>query len=173
MNPLNGLVFYVGRTSTELKDRLYAHVKKSTRAPSGLRAILSELQAQGVTPVIEEIESVPQADRFVEEYWTQQFHSWGFPLVNTMYVKNKSFVGVRPSTIKLTDIEKRAFNILSRHGDMEQIAKLTGCPDHTARKFLYKKIVPEWFRDAMIKYYSQKAKEVVDWYNFLNATNTY
>jgi hypothetical protein len=97
-NPENGEIFYVGRTSTPLKHRLYQHLGPQS-VNGEMENYLSQIVSRGIKPVIEELDSVGHNEKHIAEvYWIHQLKAWGFNLLNksTMRSVQPKFKRVGP-----------------------------------------------------------------------------
>lgn len=95
-NPIDGKIFYVGRTVVDLKIRLSIHIYEMPLYKSNKNDILKTITSLGLFPLIDEIETIQcknELDEILvnnfEEYWINQLKSWGFDLCNTYGIKRK------------------------------------------------------------------------------------
>lgn len=83
-DPVTGIVKYIGKTRSTLKQRLCAHQTPqalSKRTPK--TSWIKSLQDRGLKPEIFLIDEVDEVGwEFWECYWIAQFKSWGFELKN-------------------------------------------------------------------------------------------
>jgi hypothetical protein len=84
IDPITGLVRYVGKTSQELNLRLKDHISNyRLKATTHKSCWIKGLKSKGFVPIIEEIDLVLEEDwEFWERYWIAQFKTWGFDLTN-------------------------------------------------------------------------------------------
>lgn len=86
LDPRNNQVFYVGRTSKTLGDRLCGHIRDSQRRKSAKAQYITEILAVGLKPSIFEIALLPDATKeeasAAEGSWIQ-FYSLTHDLTNT------------------------------------------------------------------------------------------
>lgn len=89
VNPIDESIFYVGRTSGELKNRLRMHMANSKNGNKRKAAVILELRALGKKAIIQELEVIQpihdmeyigEHDR--EKYWVKRFVSEGQPITN-------------------------------------------------------------------------------------------
>jgi hypothetical protein len=80
-DPRNGLVRYVGRTSS-IKLRMKAHNSRSVFDNLEKRGWMLELRSMVLAPRFEILEEIEGAGYVEEEFWIAQFKAWGFPLFN-------------------------------------------------------------------------------------------
>jgi len=82
-HPKTGEVRYVGKTIQSLSTRLFAHIGDSKRLDTYCARWIRFLLAQGLKPVIEPIDQVPNEQfAFWECHYISLFKSWGFRLTN-------------------------------------------------------------------------------------------
>lgn len=81
INPLDNNVFYVGATSKELKDRLYAHYYETSN--NRKKFILDEIKMNNKSAEILLLETVKFNEvTFNENFYINLFRSYGFTLTN-------------------------------------------------------------------------------------------
>jgi len=82
-NPMNGEIFYVGKTEN-LNKRFKHHKKSEEKKPS--RLYIKAMQDKGIDPVIDILQEVEDGSdfKFWETYWIQQVRAWGFNLTNVI-----------------------------------------------------------------------------------------
>lgn len=82
-HPITNEIVYIGQTSQCLKNRLRGHITDSKRSIRKLSRWFNKLEKQGLTPIIEELDSCDLSNLDdCEIYWISQFKSWGFLLKN-------------------------------------------------------------------------------------------
>lgn len=94
-NPIDGNVFYIGRTFLSLELRLKGHLgRESLSYFSKKNIIMQEILENNLKPIIEEVESYictnANEEVFVnkmEEYYIIQFKAWGFNITNFHGIK--------------------------------------------------------------------------------------
>jgi hypothetical protein len=133
---------------------------------TSLRDYYKTLQEQGIKPLIEEIDRTTWArKKEVEEYWIQQLSSWGFKLHNKRHYVNKSYyVRVPLPYENLSAIDLGIIHRLYRGGDFTEIGKIAKVSREYVRKFFKRHRMPGYIKDAYLKYYRKRAKEVAEWY---------
>lgn len=126
-DPHAGVAFYVGKTQGTLANRLggHLHERKDCRRTRRIQWMLS----QGRTPVIEEIEVVPnKAALSREKHWIRQLKLDGLELVNG---RNKhlepacarlNYCSTGITTIQITTALKRRIKELARKRGMKTYA---------------------------------------------------
>ena len=88
-NPINGDIFYVGKSFMPLSTRLQGHIwesyqekRKWVNKKKGalIRAIINSKSK----PIIEELEICENEEQYdsSEKYWIAQLFAWGCPLLN-------------------------------------------------------------------------------------------
>ena len=84
LSDIRGNVRYVGKTTNEIKKRLYSHIIEcKTNRKSHKISWIKSLLNIGERPIIEIIDVVPSSKwEFWEIYWIEQFRQWGFNLTN-------------------------------------------------------------------------------------------
>lgn len=91
-NPVNWVVFYIGKTTSYLPTRLRCHIKESFTGTTKKCKAISEIIQLGLKPNIEIIDVI-QTDydcinqiyaNYIEMYWISQFKAWGFELTNVI-----------------------------------------------------------------------------------------
>jgi hypothetical protein len=84
--PIDNIVRYVGKTTIKnFNNRYRSHCNPHQRADKNKHKYnwLSLINKNGLKPIIEIIDEIPNTDwQIHEKYWIQQFRQWGFPLVN-------------------------------------------------------------------------------------------
>lgn len=80
-HPGTGEIRYIGKTN-DLKGRLKSHIYDYRKSKKS--GWIKSLKSQGLKPVIEVVETFISEGECLsyEEYWIQQFRSWGFRLLN-------------------------------------------------------------------------------------------
>jgi len=75
-----GNIRYVGKTSREIKKRLYSHIKESQSSKISHKINwIKSLLNNNERPIIEIIDIVPTTEWvFWEQYWIDQFRQWGY-----------------------------------------------------------------------------------------------
>lgn len=83
IDPRDGEIRYVGRTVQSLEQRLLQHIQKSTKKSHRRAVWIRDLQANGLVPSIEEVESVSIEDSpEKEKHWTRKLLAEGRQLLN-------------------------------------------------------------------------------------------
>lgn len=84
VDPRNGQIKYVGKTSGTLEKRLKHHFYNLHKGNNQhKRNWFNQLTKEGLKPIIEIIDEVPNEEwKFWEKYWISQIKTWGFNLVN-------------------------------------------------------------------------------------------
>lgn len=178
-HPDTNEVFYIGKTSMELSRRLSCHwTQKSDSLGKRMKDKMNELKQANKKPVIELIEICHwQEGKRLEEYWTQQFSSWGFILSNYRFNYNKSFISEwerkRQRDLRMKAVEKREWlmvRYLYQKDDCANIAKVADCTDERIRQIIYnlihtdQKKVPIWIKEKVIDYFMVKAENILNIY---------
>lgn len=169
-NPENGLIFYVGRTTSALHQRLSKnHFKsKNCNCNPKFRDYLLEMDKKGLKPIIEEIDRTHYDNRrIVEEYWIQQIAAWGFELMNVKHYDNRNHVQYEKRAA-FNAIDIGVFDRLYRNGDFTEIARTAKTTDMTVRKYFGKIKVPVYLKEPIQSFYLNRAKEISDWYQMNN-----
>lgn len=88
INPINGSVFYVGRTFSDLNERLKSHISESKRKESKKNKIIQTLINLGSLPEIVLLEERKYMSRFFnksgsrERFWIKHFAKTDSALCN-------------------------------------------------------------------------------------------
>lgn len=86
-NPINGKIFYVGKTDKSLAERLTGHVH--SKGTIKMRPVLERIRSKGLKPVITELEVChPNAHTYRREsFWIVKLWNEGHRLcnINLMY----------------------------------------------------------------------------------------
>lgn len=121
-NPVTNEIFYVGKSKSNLKLRLSAHVSNRTRTSTLSTYIRNLYDLHGITPIISEIDECCEAEsNTVEKYWIHQLSSWGFRLCN--HVHNKSKINVTAHTKPTKEVILLTLDDVSIYEKLKEIAK--------------------------------------------------
>ena len=126
-------IFYIGVTSKELNERVYAHIIENLKTDGHLFEFLKE-QIK-----IEEIESTSRKDYAtkLETYWINQFYQWGFKLYNRRQLNNDSKYKRKITKIIFSKDQIKFMTEERPTSDCGVLAKLLGlCPAHTRQMML-------------------------------------
>lgn len=168
-HPETDYVFYVGRTTMRLDLRLSCHWTNNQRTTPKYESYMKKLRADRVIPIIREIDRCSYSDRTrLEEYWVQQFATWGFDLVNYRHNKNKSYQPRVRKTVKLSEYEKNIIDLLYRKGDDRRIAERLGVSPELIRINKIRGTMLIQYKDGVIKYYHEVASKIIEGFNYLN-----
>lgn len=164
-----GYIFYVGRTTLPLCTRLSCHwTSNDPKCNPDLKEYMVYLRKKRQKPVIELVDTTTYDKRKqVEEFWIQQFSAWGFLLTNVRHKKNKNFIEPKDRPKRrchLTEEENRMIKLLFRNGDLQLMAKMNNCSDELIRVYRNRKTIPAWLKDSLIQFYTDRAKEIHEWY---------
>ena len=173
-NPETGHIFYVGRTTLPLHQRLSSNNYRSTNGNCNpmLAEYLRSLSSRGIKPVIEEIDSTSHANKkIVEEYWIQQIGAWGFALTNVKHHKNKNFTPSIPHEF-VSAYDLGVFERLRRRNDIEAIAVLANTSKQTVNRHFYSSRMPGYLKRVMITFYKKRVEELIEWANIHENTKT-
>jgi group I intron endonuclease len=82
-DPETGLIRYVGKADN-INIRLNEHIRKSNVGKTHKNNWIKQLLDKKLKPIIEVVDVVPYDQwGYWEEYWINQFKTWGFKLTNT------------------------------------------------------------------------------------------
>ncbi len=82
-DPITGEVKYIGKTINEPKIRLYGHLSESKKSSTHKSNWVKSLLSKGLKPIIGILDEVNNDDwEFWEDYWIEQFKTWGIELTN-------------------------------------------------------------------------------------------
>lgn len=160
-NPIDGMVFYVGRTRLPLSRRLSANNYKSKNANCNpaFKQILLELDKKGVKPIIEDVDSTTIANqRMAEDYWIQQMSAWGFRLTNIRQVAALYYTQVKRG--RFTAEEIAVIKMIQRHGDLDELSNMSGISRQMIVNYFGKISVPIEVKELIMGYYLKRAAEV-------------
>lgn len=159
-------VFYIGRTSMSLVGRLCCHMTNKAKWNKQYEKYMEPIRKKGIPVIIEELDTCAYDDRKkVEEYWIQQFATWGFKLMNVRHNRNKNYIPHTRFTEELSEEERRLIFLLNRPGDCKIIAKRVGLSEEMVRLNRQNKRMPRDVKHHIIAFYLERAKEISDWYN--------
>lgn len=125
INPVNGSVFYVGKTVGELKTRLSSHLKDIESNRNKMEVIQSILK-EGLIPIIEEIESSTykndeeeKAALLREDFWIKEYSKKydltnGVGINNPRLLRNYSKVSTKSKPMSIRFNEKE-FEFIKRN----------------------------------------------------------
>lgn len=94
-NPTNNEIFYVGKTSKDLKTRLLGHISDTGKDTNKGRYLKNILESTDDKPIIESIEIIPcicYVDKLKaserEYFWMKYYHDKGCPLTNYLGIES-------------------------------------------------------------------------------------
>lgn len=97
IDPRDGKVFYIGRTS-DMKHRLLKHNSVGTAKGTPKNVFIREIRAAGfrVTHIV--LDEVNKSEgKFWETFYTDLYRSWGFNLLNNLYHKMGNQTSFQPN----------------------------------------------------------------------------
>lgn len=151
-----------------LKKRLTSHCT-CKGVPQVFERVQKIRTETGCLPTISYLDEADyEMRREVEEYWIQQFAAWGFPLLNIRHYKNRNYIPVSKRVKRrasLSESEMQLISLMHRRGDNELIAKRLNVSNELVRLYSKNKTVPRWYKDAVIEFYSERARAIAEWHN--------
>jgi len=83
-DPLTNEIKYIGKTKNDLKARVRLHLNIKKEKNNKRVKWIKELKSKGLRPKAEILEFCSDSDwEMLEDFWINQFRTWGFDLVNT------------------------------------------------------------------------------------------
>lgn len=163
-NPANNRVFYVGKTSMSLGERLSCHVTCKNTSFHLSHFIKGILKQTGRRPIIDELDRVEASHgKKYEEYWIQQFKAWGFELENKRHFINpnsRSSTGKPKWITRLTEEESTLIKTLYRAGDAVLISQITGVSDERVRQLMKHHSFSSRYKDKIVGFYKDRANQI-------------
>lgn len=159
-----------------LNRRLICHCTSNDSEFHLTASIKKIVHETGKRPVIELIEvGLKENGRDIEEYWIQQFASWGFELLNRRHYTVKNFISPKNKDryfhlrIKYTPEEKRLIELLNTYGDCTTLQKSISVSRERIRQYLNSDGAPTHVHPIIIDFYKKKASMIIHDYNKLIA----
>lgn len=129
IDPRDNSIFYIGQTYYELPARLTYHL--NDKKPSARKTKIDEIQAQGLKPIIEPIETVSLVSNYHERikfllererYWIQWHRNNGHPLLNYNPVKGNTLESYSPQMLKnkLASLTKKEQELMQELAEIRE-----------------------------------------------------